>query len=132
MAILKVKDANGNVIDIPAIKGEPGKDYVLTDADKQEIADLVGGESTPNAPMFLVVDELPTENISNSTIYLVRARDEDMDIDDFYKEYIFVDDNWELLGRQKPNLGLVIPPEIKDELANAVLDKLQDAEGGLY
>lgn len=45
MAILRVKDKNGNVIDIPAIKGEPGKDYVLTDADKQEIADLVGGGS---------------------------------------------------------------------------------------
>lgn len=130
-SILKVKDKDGNVIDIPAIKGEPGKDYVLTDADKQEIADLVGGGNTSNAPMFLVVDELPTENISNSTIYLVRARDEDMDIADFYKEYIFVNDDWELLGRQKPNLELV-SPQLKDELANAVLDKLQDAEGGLY
>lgn len=65
MAILKVKDANGNVIDIPAIRGEKGKDgkngvdgkdgytpqkgidyfdgkdYVLTDADKTEIANTV-------------------------------------------------------------------------------------------
>jgi hypothetical protein len=35
MAILKVRDANGNVQEILAIKGE---DYVLTEADKQEIA----------------------------------------------------------------------------------------------
>lgn len=56
MAILKIKDANGNVQEILAIKGEdgkdgqpgkdgvdgqPGKDYVLTEADKQEIADIV-------------------------------------------------------------------------------------------
>lgn len=127
-SILKVKDKDGNVIDIPAIRG---KDYVLTDKDKQDIANLVGSGNTSNAPMFLIVDELPTENISNSTIYLVKARDEDADIGDFYKEYISVDGDWELLGRQKPNLELV-SPELKDELANAVLDKLQDAEGGLY
>lgn len=41
MAILKIKDAEGNVHEILAIKGENGKDYVLTDADKQEIADMV-------------------------------------------------------------------------------------------
>lgn len=34
-SILKVKDQNGNIIDIPAIKGE---DYILTEADKAEIA----------------------------------------------------------------------------------------------
>lgn len=41
MAILRVKDKDGNVIDIPAIKGEPGNDYVLTSADKTEIANIV-------------------------------------------------------------------------------------------
>ena len=53
MAILKVKDANGNVIDIPAIRGKDGytpqkgidyfdgNDYVLTEADKTEIANTV-------------------------------------------------------------------------------------------
>lgn len=44
MAILKIKDAEGNVQEVLVIKGEDGKDgndgkdYVLTDADKQEIA----------------------------------------------------------------------------------------------
>ena len=47
MNILRVRDENGKWVDIPAIKGADGKDgtdgkdYVLTDADKQEIADLV-------------------------------------------------------------------------------------------
>lgn len=44
MAILKIKDANGNVQEILAIRGNDGKDYILTDADKQEIADLISGE----------------------------------------------------------------------------------------
>ena len=35
MAILKIRDAEGNVREILAIKGE---DYVLTEADKIEIA----------------------------------------------------------------------------------------------
>jgi hypothetical protein len=47
MNILRVRDANGKWVNIPAIKGvdgkdgADGKDYVLTDADKQEIANLV-------------------------------------------------------------------------------------------
>lgn len=41
MAIIKVRDENGKVIDIPAFagpKGDPGADYVLTEEDKAEIA----------------------------------------------------------------------------------------------
>jgi len=38
MAILKIKDAEGNVQEILALKGEKGEDYVLTEADKQEVA----------------------------------------------------------------------------------------------
>ena len=40
MAIIKVRDENGDVIDIPAIVGPPGADYVLTESDKAEIAEL--------------------------------------------------------------------------------------------
>lgn len=67
-AILRVRDENGNVIDIPTIvgpqgpqgekgdqgiqgiqgpqgpkgeKGDPGNDYILTDTDKQEIIGAV-------------------------------------------------------------------------------------------
>ena len=36
--ILQVRDANGNWVGIEAIKGD---DYVLTDADKREIAEMV-------------------------------------------------------------------------------------------
>lgn len=43
MAILKIKDENGNIIDIPALRGKDGRDgenYVLTPDDKDEIASL--------------------------------------------------------------------------------------------
>jgi hypothetical protein len=44
IGILRIKDENGEWQEIQAIKGTPGidgKDYVLTQADKQEIAGLV-------------------------------------------------------------------------------------------
>lgn len=44
MAILKIRDKDGNVQEVLVIKGEDGKDYVLTEQDKQEIAAIVSGE----------------------------------------------------------------------------------------
>lgn len=41
MAILKIRDANGNIHEVTAIKGEKGDSYILTEADKQEIAGIV-------------------------------------------------------------------------------------------
>lgn len=41
MSVLKIKDQNGNWIQIPTIKGEDGQDYILTENDRQEIASLV-------------------------------------------------------------------------------------------
>lgn len=41
MSILKIRDSNGNVQEILAIKGEDGKDYVLTEEDKREIAAMI-------------------------------------------------------------------------------------------
>lgn len=49
MAIIKIRDAEGNVIEIPSIKGDKGDKgdaYVLTEADKQEIAEIVAGVLT--------------------------------------------------------------------------------------
>lgn len=44
VGILRIKDAEGNWHSIEAIKGEPGKngtDYILTENDKEEIANLI-------------------------------------------------------------------------------------------
>lgn len=69
--ILSVRDDEGNIIPIPAIKGEPGKDYVLTDADKQEIANLIGGV-TPERPT-------ETKEFLNTYVYKPNA---DVSFDD--------------------------------------------------
>lgn len=48
-----------------------------------------------------VVSELPTENISSTIIYLLPSNSS---ANDMYKEYIYVNSNWELLGIQKIDL----------------------------
>lgn len=39
--VLSVKDDKGNLIPIPVIKGDKGDAYVLTEADKEEIANMI-------------------------------------------------------------------------------------------
>lgn len=51
MAILKIRDADGNVHEIIAIKGKDGKDCVLTPADKQEIANLISASAQVLPPV---------------------------------------------------------------------------------
>ena len=41
MAILKIRDSDGNIREILALKGDKGDSYVRTEADKQEIAAMV-------------------------------------------------------------------------------------------
>lgn len=41
MAIFRIRDADGNVQEIFAIKGEKGDSYILTYEDKMEIANIV-------------------------------------------------------------------------------------------
>lgn len=48
-----------------------------------------------------VVDELPTENISSDTIYLLKSGDEESNL---YTEYIYTNNVWEELGSQDVDL----------------------------
>lgn len=42
MAILKIRDAEGNVQEVTAIKGDS---YILTEKDKQDIAEMVAASN---------------------------------------------------------------------------------------
>jgi hypothetical protein len=48
-----------------------------------------------------VVEALPTDDISATTVYLVTSNESS---DSLYDEYIYVDNAWELLGSAKINL----------------------------
>ena len=66
---------------------------------KQEVDNLI---STIPKFSIEVVSQLPTRDISETTVYLVPSQSEE---DDVYKEYIYVNNDWELLGIQKVDLN---------------------------
>ena len=66
---------------------------------KQEVNTLV--DTIPKFSIE-VVNSLPTHDISTTTIYLVR---DDSSTGDIYKEYIYVNNTWEILGTQRVDLS---------------------------
>lgn len=90
---------------------------------KEEINNLVS-----QIPKFKieVVQTLPTENISLSSIYLVPSSSDEEDI---YKEYIYTNNRWELLGIQKVDLSDYYK---KNEVDNLLLSKVDKTTLGDY
>lgn len=61
--------------------------------------DLKGEPGVPGAVKFIVVNELPTEDIQTDTIYLVPS--DDPTTQDLYLEYMYINNQWELLGQKQ-------------------------------
>ena len=68
-----------------------------------------------------VVTNLPTSNISNTTIYLKKTGD---DTQNLYTEYIYVNSKWEQLGTQKLDLSGYLT---KTDASNTYLGKTATA-----
>jgi hypothetical protein len=68
-------------------------------ADKEYVDSMVS-----TIPQFeiAVVETLPTEDISGTVVYLLKPTSEDAD--NFYDEYIYVNNTWELLGSARLDL----------------------------
>lgn len=96
--------------------GKNGSDYVITQADYEQIASLV---PTPDTSIFAtkdyveneiatfdfikIVDALPTTGLPNRTYLLAKGT---TDNNDLYDEYLWVDNKWELLGNKKIEVDL--------------------------
>lgn len=75
---------------------------------KNEVLSLIDKISTMS---MLVVDTLPTENISSTTIYLLPTITSETQ--NVFEEYIYVNNQWELIGTTKIDLtGLVKPEDV--------------------
>ena len=88
---------------------------------KKEINDLI--KKIPNFKIE-VVTALPTSNIDDATIYLVRGSGSG---ENMYDEYIHVNNNWERLGGQSQSLDLT-NYATKAELPKKVSDLKQDIQ----
>ena len=73
-------------------------------------------------PKFSIqpVEQLPTLNISETTVYLLKTGDE---TNNLYTEYIYVDGKWEYLGKQTIDLsGYALKTEIPTKLSSLTND----------
>ena len=71
---------------------------------------------------ILPVDELPTEEISESTVYLVKDKDSERDL---YTEYIYVNGAWENLGKQTVDLSSYATTTAMNQAISDAIDALK-------
>lgn len=79
--------------------------------NKTEINNLIRKSATLN---LIVVDELPTEDISKTSIYLKSSGASE---NNHYEEYIYVSDQWEMIGTTNVDLT---PYALKEEVKTAI------------
>lgn len=107
-----VEAAEGRLNDkITAAEGKiPTKTSQLTNdsdfADKTYVNTAIGNLSTIK---FTVVTELPTENISTSTVYL-KSIPSSVE-PNLYEEWIYVEGKWEIIGTTKTDLTNYVTTE---------------------
>lgn len=75
---------DGTSYDVQVLDGEKGEQ---------------GEPGVPGAVKFIIVQTLPTENIDESAIYLVPS--DDPTTQDLYLEYMYINNQWELLGQKQ-------------------------------
>lgn len=84
--------------------------------DKGEINDMISNISTLN---ILVVDELPTSDISTTTIYFMPNGKTGNNV---YNEYIYVSNKWELIGTTEIDLSNYYTKSEVDKKVNSKQD----------
>lgn len=139
---------NDNVADLYLTKVNVGEVYDKVETDsklankvnnsfltsnyynKEAILEMINNISSLE---LKVVEELPTENIGSTTIYLIKKEiEKDKNI---YEEYVYLNGNWEMIGNTEINMNDFVKPEqvmpiveenstqtIELELTNAVSD----------
>lgn len=69
-----------------------------------------------------IVSTLPTDNISNTTIYLLAVTDSDLN--NYYEEFLYINNSWELIGTTKIDLSNYYTKAETSELIQKSLDSL--------
>lgn len=86
---------------------------------QEEVNSLIGAISTID---IRVVEELPTTDISTTTIYLVPI--ETSEENNVYEEYIYVNNSWELIGTTQVDLSDYYTKTQVDGLLDDKVDKI--------
>lgn len=97
--------AQANVIEIVKLNGSPLE--VTAKAVNIDLAKYATKQDLTTIPKFgiQVVAELPTQDISTTTVYLVLQEEGEQSGQDIYNEYIYVNNKWELIGNTDVDLS---------------------------
>lgn len=76
--------------------------------------------AVPDVELYEIVDQLPTEDISTSKIYLLLTQNDGTN--NIYAEYVYIDDEWKELRTFKTNIDLKNVLS-KEEAANTYVTK---------
>lgn len=89
--------------------------YLKTETySKEEINNIINNLTLTD---IKIVDELPVDDISLTTIYFVKKEETDFDIANVYDEYIFISGTWEKIGDTRVNLSDYLR---KDDIDNGL------------
>ena len=103
--------AQVNVIEGVAIQTTPDGGYtdlqIVAKKAQLDLSNYATKQDLAAIPKFAiaVVEELPTQDISDTTIYLVPQEEGEASGQDIYDEYIHVEDQWELIGNTDIDLS---------------------------
>lgn len=88
------------------------------------------GDTGPQGPKgdtgslkYIVVQQLPTENIDTSAIYLVPTSSTTQE--DHYDEYIYVNNRWEKIGNKSIDLTNYMQKSVYDTNGNGIVDNAE-------
>lgn len=113
-------------VNIESEQLDDGVKVITTDKNGVETITIVpqgpqGEPGVPGAVKFIIVQTLPTEDIQTDAIYLVPS--DDPTTQDLYLEYMYINNQWELLGQKQ------IVVDLTDYVKNT--DYPTSAKGGV-
>ena len=126
--------AQANVIEGVAVQTTTGGGYsdleIVAKKVQLDLSNYATKQDLTAIPKFgiEVVDTLPTEDISTTTIYLVLQEEGEQAGTDIYDEYIYVNNTWELIGNTDIDLSAYSTTEQMNAAISTAIEALDFAE----
>ena len=131
------QDFRSEMFDLDFNYNENPSDYVPSEEEKtqfdlmvEELEELIQEVQALPVLKREIVEELPTEDIDPNTIYMILRTDPGES--DIYDEWMYIDDNWELIGNTEIDLTDYYTKDETDEIVGEVSEQIETIESDLY
>ena len=131
------QDFRSEMFDLDFNYNENPSDYVPSEEEKtqfdlmvEELEELIQEVQALPVLKREIVEELPTEDIDPNTIYMILRTDPGES--DIYDQWMYIDDNWELIGNTEIDLTDYYTKDETDEIVGEVSEQIETIESDLY